>query len=80
MFDFLLSGEEFINLRIEAYPDSRLILASWAADTNPGAAGAPVLNCMKQQLQWNGTKAVPLGKPTVVATVKFDDVDKCDGS
>ena len=77
MFDFPLSGEEYISLRIEARPDSRLILASWATDTNPNAAGAPILNCVHQQLQWNGSKAVPLGKPTVVATVNFEDVDKC---
>lgn len=80
MFDFPLSGEEFIDLRIEAWPDSRLILASWAAETNPGGVGSMGYNCLSQRLQWNGTKAVPLGKPTVVRTVKFDDIDKCDGN
>jgi len=80
MFDFLLSGEEFINLRIQAWPDSRLILASWAAETNTSGAGSRGYNCLSQRLQWNGIKAVPLGKPTVVRTVKFDDIDKCDGN
>lgn len=78
MFDFALSGEEFISLRIEAWPDSRLILASWAAETNPGGAASSGYNCLKQRLQWNGTKTVPLGKPTVVKAVKF--YDECDGS
>jgi len=79
VFDFPLSGEDFINLRIEAWPDSRLILASWAAETNPSGASSTGYDCLRQRLQWNGTKAVPLGKPTVVMTVKFDDIDKCDG-
>lgn len=80
MFNFLLSGEEFIDLRIEAYPDSRLILASWAAETNPSGVGSTGYSCLKQRLQWNGTKAEPLSKPPLVRTVKFDEMDICDGN
>lgn len=78
MYDFALSGEEYINLRIEAWPDSRLISASWAAEANSGDTRSPGYNCLKQLLQWNGTKAVALGKATVVKSVKFDDIDQCD--
>ncbi|HKQ11242.1 MAG TPA: hypothetical protein VJS85_08645 [Rhizomicrobium sp.] len=78
MFNFPLSGEDFIDLEIEVRPDSRLIFAHWAADANPGAAGASVYNCVRQQLLWNGRTAMPLAKPAIFATVKFEDVDKCD--
>ena len=80
VFRFPLSGEDYGELQLGAKINSRLIVANWIADSDQRAPDNSLLqNCLRQSFVWTGDKAVPLGKPAVIATVKWHDSDICFG-
>jgi hypothetical protein len=72
VFDFSLGGEN-AELSLDTRSISRLIVASWISDANNHSEnGEPLFDCY-QDFVWNGTSAVPLSNPALIATAKSTD-------
>jgi|tagenome__1003787_1003787.scaffolds.fasta_scaffold20940964_1 hypothetical protein len=80
VFKFPLGGEDNLELRLDAKPTSRLIVARWVAYTDRHSKDdLPIMKCLRQNLVWNNWSIMPLSKPAVVATVKSTQLELCDG-
>jgi hypothetical protein len=77
VFRFPLGGDYNLQLDLDTKPTSRLIVARWFSYTHKFTKdNLSIMNCFRQYLIWNGSSAVPLSTPAIIATIAEPDL--CD--